>query len=231
MREKWRNPILVVSVLTLILMVAMMIYIGWHSYFDRKVLMRSSYNKHQALYMKTVKRGDIVDRNGVVLATTTIDKNGKQVRSYPLGRASAHVIGYSVKDMSGVEEQANYELLHTNISLTRQAALAAKGELFPGNMAVTTLDSHLQETIYQAMQGYRGAVIATNPKTGEILALCVTPSFNPETIDEDWEAYTTAADATVGGGVLVNRVTQGLYPAGSTFKVITSLAYLREHDD
>ena len=230
-REKWRNPNLVISAITVILMTVMMVYIGLHSYADRKDLMRYSYNKHQALYMKTVKRGDIVDRNGVVLATTTLDENGRQMRKYPFGRAFAHVIGYSVKDMSGVEEEANYELLHTNIPVTRQAALAAKGELYPGNMAVTTLDSRLQETIYQAMQGYRGAVIVTNPKTGEILALCVTPSFDPETIDEDWETYTTAKDATVGGGVLVNRVTQGLYPAGSTFKIITSLAYLKEHHD
>ena len=231
MRDKKHNPILIVSVLSVILMVSMMIYIGWHSFADRKVLMRSSYNKHQALYMKTVKRGDIVDRDGVLLATTEIDESGRQVRKYPFGKSMAHVVGYSVKDMTGVEEQANYELLHTSISITKQAALAAQNELFPGNMAVTTLDSHLQETIYEAMQGYRGAAIVSNPKTGEILAMCVTPSFDPETIDEDWEMYTTAEDATVGGGVLVNRVTQGLYPAGSTFKVITSLAYLKEHDD
>ena len=65
----------------------------------------------------------------------------------------------------------------------------------------------------------------TNPKTGEILAMVSKPDFNPEDISADWKDL--VADSS--SSALLNRCTQGLYPPGSTFKIITALEYIREN--
>jgi peptidoglycan glycosyltransferase len=54
------------------------------------------------------------------------------------------------------------------------------------------------------------------------------PDFDPNMIQEQWESL---INDNSGNAMLVNRATQGLYPPGSTFKIVTSLAYLREHPD
>ncbi len=66
----------------------------------------------------------------------------------------------------------------------------------------------------------------SNPKTGEILAMVSKPDFDPNTIKNDWESL--LADKSTDAKLL-NRATQGMYPPGSTFKIITTLAYLKEH--
>lgn len=88
-----------------------------------------------------------------------------------------------------------------------------------------TLDSRLQQTAYYALGSYRGAVVAMEPDTGKILAMVSKPDFNPNTISQEWESMVSDDSSSA----LLNRATQGLYPPGSTFKMITSLAYLREH--
>lgn len=63
------------------------------------------------------------------------------------------------------------------------------------------------------------------PSTGKILAMVSKPDFDPNTLAANWSQITGEGSDSV----LVNRATQGLYPPGSTFKLITMLEYLREH--
>ena len=65
-----------------------------------------------------------------------------------------------------------------------------------------------------------------NPKTGRILAMVSAPSFTEEDIQNNWEALTSSDNKD---GNLLNRATQGLYPPGSTFKLLMALEYIREH--
>ena len=69
--------------------------------------------------------------------------------------------------------------------------------------------------------------MVSNVKTGEILAMVSKPDFNPNTIVQDWQDYVEEE----GNSVLLNRATQGIYPPGSTFKIVTSLAYLRQEGE
>lgn len=62
------------------------------------------------------------------------------------------------------------------------------------------------------------------PDTGKILAMVSKPDFNPNTISDDWDQI----NADAGSSILVNRATQGQYPPGSTFKIVTALAYWRQ---
>lgn len=94
---------------------------------------------------------------------------------------------------------------------------------------MTTLDYRLQETAYNALGGNRGAVVALEPSTGKIFAMVSKPDFDPNTIGAEWDNIISNTDSE--NSILVNRVTQGLYPPGSTFKILTTLEYLREHPD
>ena len=97
-----------------------------------------------------------------------------------------------------------------------------------GDSVVTTLDMELQQAAYAALGDRRGAVIAMEPDTGKILAMVSKPGYDPNTLLQDWASLT---DSSNNQGQLVNRATAGLYPPGSTFKIVTALEYMREHPD
>jgi peptidoglycan glycosyltransferase len=87
-----------------------------------------------------------------------------------------------------------------------------------------TLNSTLQTAAYQALGSSNGAVVAIEPDTGKILAMVSKPDFDPNQISTLWDSLIN--DST--SSVLLNRATQGLYPPGSTFKILTTLAYMRQ---
>jgi peptidoglycan glycosyltransferase len=138
------------------------------------------------------------------------------------------VVGYSTNGKAGIEALANYYLINTSIDLSEKVALDTKGSKYPGDFCVTTLDVDLQEVAYNALSARKGAIVVSNPKTGEILAMVSKPDFDPGTIQEEWDSL--IADKSPDAKLL-NRVTQGLYPPGSTFKIVTALAYLRDNSN
>ena len=66
------------------------------------------------------------------------------------------------------------------------------------------------------------------PSTGKILTMVSNPSFDSNDVNTDYEEWITYDSAD---SVLLNRATQGLYPPGSTFKIITALAYIRQNEN
>src|SRR5690606_661544 len=96
----------------------------------------------------------------------------------------------------------------------------------PGDHIITTLNTQLQQTAYEALGNYRGAVVVMEPSTGKILAMVSKPSYDPNTIDEDWEKLVEDEEEE---SPLLNRAAQGLYPPGSTLKILTALAYMRQN--
>lgn len=99
-----------------------------------------------------------------------------------------------------------------------------------------TLKPNVQQIAYQqlANNGYSGSVVAIKPSTGEILAMASTPSFDPsQIVQKDGEAADAAFTqySQAEGAPLLNRSTQQTQPPGSTFKVITTAAALKEGDN
>jgi peptidoglycan glycosyltransferase len=177
--------------------------------------------------------GSIMDRNGVVLAETkdelvknpTTGKDEKYYfRVYHDGAASvAHVVGFnhSKYGRMGVEAFYIYYLMGYNNSLIEKIYQKAFLPQERGNDVVLTVDFRLQDYVSGLMrkQGKKGSVVLINPKTGEILTMVSHPTFNPndmERVDDD---------------SLVNRATQGLYPPGSIFKLITAASALENIED
>lgn len=184
------------------------------------------YNsKRQSTYQERVIKGEILSADGEVLAHTVTDENDKEVREYPYKDVFAHVVGYSDRGISGLEQSMNSQLLSSHSNLLEQVGNEFKEEKNQGDHIITTLDTGLQLAAYNALGDYKGAVVVMEPDTGKILAMVSKPDFDPNTIAEDWETI----NADSASSRLVNRATQGQYPPGSTFKIVTSLAYWREN--
>ena len=216
------------SIVTWIFVILFMMLIGRIVYIlvAESDSLRSNINNTKAdSNSENVIRGDIITGEGTLLATTLLDEYGNQTRSYPFDNVFAHVIGYASNGKSGLEAEENYDLLTSHASLLKQIQAGENGEKIQGDRLVVSLNPKLQQAAYYALGSYRGAVVVMEPDSGRILALVSKPDFNPNTIGSEWE--TLSADTA--SSPLLNRATQGLYPPGSTFKMITSLAYLRAH--
>ena len=81
---------------------------------------------------------------------------------------------------------------------------------------MTTLDYDVQKTAYDALGDRDGAVVVMEPKTGKILAMVSKPDYDPNTLADKWDDIVSDNSSSV----LLNRVTSGLYPPGSTFKIL-----------
>lgn len=190
-------------------------------------MINNSYNAGQQMLVLQNRRGKIYANDGQILAQTHVQEDGSEVREYPFGELFSHVVGYSTKGKTGVEALANYYLIQSNAPLSDKVDNNIENQKNPGDSVYTTLDVDIQQAADKAMGVYDGAIIATNPKTGEVLAMVSKPCFNPNEIAAIWEDLIVDDESSV----LLNRVTSGLYPPGSTFKIVTALEYIHENLD
>lgn len=212
-----------------ILFIALIAYVIYFTVVRARTIVNSPYNQRQDSFAETVVRGDIVDRNGNVLATTTVGDDGTETRSYPYGNVFAHVVGYSDPDLgnTGLESVENFELLTSNAFFLEKLQNQFTDSKNQGDTVVTTLDADLQQASYDALGDNRGAVVVMEASTGKILAMVSKPDYDPNTILSDWS--TLSADEE--NSPLLNRATQGSYAPGSTFKIVTALAFMRQNSN
>ncbi len=177
------------------------------------------------------------------------------VRHYPYGSAASHVLGYVGSTLEIPEEGVPGERLMTfNIrgSAGREGLESyfddriqgqTGGEIWvvdpagfqhrrieqrrsvQGDDVVTSIDINLQLDIEEALRDYTGAAVAMDPRTGEVLAMATRPGY-------DLNDFTPSLSSSMASrineiGAWPNRAAQGLYPPGSTFKLITAMAALR----
>ena len=202
----------------------MMAYIVYFNVVTSKEIINSPYNVRLDSMAERVVRGNIVDNKGEVLAKTRVADDGTETRYYPYGKLYAHVVGYDQKGKSGLESQQNFNLLTSHAFFLEQISNQVREKKNLGDTIVTTLDTKLQQAAYDALGSYKGAVVVMDVTTGKILVEVSKPTFNPNEISNDWEWLTTDENST-----LLNRATQGAYAPGSTFKLVTTLAYMREN--
>lgn len=195
-----------------LLFLALITYLLWFNMFKSSEVSTNSYNKRQWESEQSVKRGSIYSSEGVLLAETQIDGDAR-IRKYPRGRLYSHVIGYysQVYGKSQLEMTRDEELLGKgNISISL-------GEMRYGNNLNLTIIDELQEYAYEQLDGKRGAIVAVEPTTGQILAMVSLPDYNPETIEDNWASMMEDKSSP-----FLARATQGLYPPGSTYKIVTA---------
>jgi peptidoglycan glycosyltransferase len=204
---------------------------------------RASSLKNNALNQKRIlldqydhKRGPIVvDGSAVALSRKTSDQY-KYLRMYPGGAAYAPITGYFpiAGFITGIERAENDILSGDADELfIRRLSDYFTGREPEGGSVVLTIDDQVQQTAYNALAGKRGAVVALDPRTGAILAMASSPSFDPnplashdpDQVNRAYQQLNQRSDAP-----LLNRAINQTYPPGSTFKVITTAAALSSGD-
>jgi len=173
---------------------------------------------HNSRPSSLVRRGSILDCNGTVLARDDPQPGNPWNRRYPMGMAAAHVVGYfdAQFGMTGME-RAGDEVLSGIGGTTREELARIGRNLMSANQAeggdlLLTIDARLQRKAYDLMQGRKGAVVVMRADDGTVKVLLSMPAFDP---CRPGEAQYDTANAP-----LLNRPLQGLYPPGSTFKIV-----------
>lgn len=210
-----------------LLFLCMCVRLGYFIQIESEDVINNSYNSARLnLFESRVVRGKILAEDGTILAETVVGEDGSETRVYPYNDLYAHVLGYSSIGKSGIESLANYYLLSSHTNPLAKVVKQLADEKNVGDNVITTLNPVMQSVAFDALGDRKGAVIALEPDTGKILAMVSKPAFNPNQINEQWESLINGDQAEA---LLLNRATQGLYPPGSTFKIITALQYMREH--
>ncbi len=191
---------------------------------QRQELYTHPRNKRLSAWELSTERGRILDRNGKVLAASRAGDHGF-TRGFPYGPVAAHIVGYNSATYGkfGLENSANAYLLGITGQENILPYLPQVQKKHVGYDVVTTIDVSLQQLAYQMLGERSGAAVVLNPKTGEILALVSRPAYDPNKIDQNWAALQQEGN----GSPLLDRATQGLYPPGSTLKVVTGAGALQ----
>ncbi len=189
-------------------------------------LIKNSANPRPWILEKRVIRGGIYAREGEKLAESAALK-GEMSRRYYFGPLYAHLIGYNSRRLgkTGLERIYDQELLGLKGSIIKSWKVRWGLENVRGNDLYLTIDHKIQERAWRLLAPYHGAVVALNPQTGEILAMTSRPSFDPsaQSLEGSWEALKNNP-----AHPLLNRAIMGLYPPGSTLKIVTAAIGIKE---
>jgi peptidoglycan glycosyltransferase len=202
-------------------------FTSWWSVFDAKALKEKEANKRPLLEQQQIRRGRILAADGTVIAKSVAKGKGanlRYVRRYPEGSLYGHPIGYSfVKYGQSEFEQFHNEQLVGENSEFESILDEIAGRKQEGNDVVTNIDAEAQKVALSDLEsaGF-GAVVAIEPSTGEVKVMASNAPYDPNAVPYKYSKLVQENVSTP----LLNRATQGLYPPGSTFKVVTAAAGL-----
>jgi peptidoglycan glycosyltransferase len=217
------------------LFVAVFVQLNYIQIFAAERIARNPANVLNLIRQYSIKRGTILTRDGEVMAVSRPTGGRlKYVRTYPQGELYGHITGYvsvAAGARFGLEEAFDDQLLGDSNVLSMQDI---EDRLFGGGKRgddiQTTIDSRLQEAARTALGDNRGAVVAMDPRTGEVRALWSNPSYDPTPISQHdsqkAQAAYEALDPSSPESALISLATRNRYPPGSTFKVVTGAAAL-----
>ena len=210
-----------------------------------QVVQASSYSAHADNYRNTISNYD-VQRGSILVGSTEVayskatgSSTMKYQRVYPSGAEYAPVTGYFSSNY-GTANLENYEnelLSGKDTRLATQNFLRkVEGKDQAGGSVVTTIDAAAQTAAYQGLESTlssvgQGAVAAIDPKTGAILALASSPSYDPNKLASSSSSVQNDYAGQLNDNPLQPKLDEALqttYPPGSTFKIITSAAALTD---
>jgi len=199
---------------------------------EAKALKNNPHNVRVLYSEYSHKRGPIVVAGRSIALSRPVRDAYKYLRIYPGGALYAPVTGYySLRvGATGLEQAENDILSGSSDKLfVKRLSDYFTGREPQGGSVVLTLDDKVQRAAYNAMSGKRGAVVALNPRTGAILALVSTPSYDPTPLAvHDPQSIQSAYNRLLHDPTspLLDRAISQTYPPGSTFKVVTAAAAL-----
>lgn len=194
-------------------------YLLYIQIWEADELNANSLNRRSAAM--DIVRGSILDAEGKQLAHS--EAIGQ--RSYPYGAIMAPVTGYVGESLgsSGLERLLGDELSGQSRQLRNLGPIGQLLQSDRGNDIRLTIDADVQEIAYNALGSAKGAVVVLDADTGAVIAMVSKPAVDPSIVEAEWPALSQREDSP-----LLNRAANGLYPPGSTIKVLIADAALDE---
>ena len=219
------------SVFVLLLVFALLIRATWVQYYDGKALADDKYNRRNVIETYAEPLGNIIVAGRSVTGSART-KSGDLAykRTYKDGELYAAVTGYASQAYAPTQLEGIYQDLlngtDTRLKTVMDTVTDRRAE--PGDV-VTTIDPDVQKAAYDALGAKKGAAVAIDPKTGKILAVVSTPSYDPTSLTDAnsaasaWKRLNADPDKP-----LTNRALRQPLPPGSTFKLVVAAAALED---
>ncbi|MFJ2610144.1 peptidoglycan D,D-transpeptidase FtsI family protein [Streptomyces sp. NPDC087425] len=221
-----------VSVFVLFLVFALLLRATWVQFYEGQALADDSHNRRNAIKTYADPLGNIIvggqSITGSARTSGTSDLAYK--RTYLHGSLYAAVTGYASQAYAPTQLEGIYaDLLNGTDSRLKTVMDTITGARATPGDVVTTIDPDVQKAAYSALGGKKGAAVAMDPKTGKILAVVSTPSYDPSTLTDAntagtaWKKLNADTDKP-----LTNRALRQPLPPGSTFKLVVAAAALED---
>lgn len=184
-------------------------------------------NARNVIAEQRIRRGAIFDQDGERLAYSQESASGVMQRVYPYPAVVGAVGYYSLNyGTAGIEAALDRTLRGDDpLSEWEETKNEALHRPQQGREVQTTLDLDVQLAASAALRGRTGAAVVVEIPSGRVLALVSRPEYDPNTLDQNWDALTE--DRRVSP--LLNRATAGLYQPGGAFETVILAALLAEH--
>jgi penicillin-binding protein A len=173
-----------------------------------------------------IKTGTLLADDGTVLARAVRAGGGTWKRSYPLDSLFAQPVGFSSTQYgaSGIEKYRGAALRGVKTALA--GVFGSFGGNQVGDDVQTTLDPKAQKLARALLKGRTGSVVAIVPQTGAVKVMYSNPTYNDNAPQDYTRSWTECKPNPFMNACTSNLATQGLFPPGSTFKVVTTTAAL-----
>ncbi|MFD4597678.1 peptidoglycan D,D-transpeptidase FtsI family protein [Streptomyces sp. NPDC058464] len=220
------------SVFALLLVLTLLVRATWVQFYDGQALADDTDNRRNVIETYSQPLGNIIVAGDSITgsARTSGSSDLKYKRTYTDGELYAAVTGYASQSYAPTQLEGIYQdLLNGTDSRLKTVMDTVTGERAePGNV-ITTIDPAVQKAAYKALGDKKGAAVAIDPKTGKILAVVSTPSYDPSSLTDAntagsaWKKLTSDSDKP-----LTNRALRQPLPPGSTFKLVVAAAALED---
>ncbi|MDQ0953441.1 peptidoglycan glycosyltransferase [Streptomyces phaeochromogenes] len=217
------------SVFTLLLVLALLVRATWVQFYEGQALADSKDNRRNAIEQYAYPLGNIiVAGNAITGSAQTKGGDLKYKRTYTDGSLYAAVTGYSSQVFGATQLEGIYkDLLDGTDTRLKDPLDTITGKRADPGDVVTTIDPAVQKAAYEALGDKKGAAVAIDPKTGKILGVVSTPSYDPSALsagDSDaWTKLTKDSEKP-----MTNRAMRQPLPPGSTFKLVVAAAALED---
>ncbi|MFJ9828232.1 peptidoglycan D,D-transpeptidase FtsI family protein [Streptomyces sp. NPDC101160] len=218
------------SVFALLLVLALLGRATWVQGYEGKALANDKKNRRKTIAQYAQPLGNIVVAGSPVTGSKRTEGGDLAYkRDYTDGRLYAAVTGYSSQAYGATQLEGIYAdvLDGTDSRLQNPLDALTRKQTDPGTV-LTTIDPAVQKAGYKALGNKKGAAVAIDPKTGRILGMVSTPSYDPSKIagltdGKEWQRLMADEDKP-----LVNRALRQPLPPGSTFKLVVAAAALED---
>jgi peptidoglycan glycosyltransferase len=229
------KPLRRIAIFCGLLVLALLIRDNWIQYVQADSLKTDKQNRRVAIERYGTPRGDIiVDGKAITGSVETKGTDYKFKRTWKNGEMWAPVTGYASQIVGATQLESLEDGILTGNDdrlFFRNTLDMVTGKKKQGGSVVTTLNAAAQKAAFEGLGDKKGAVAAIDPRTGAVLALASTPSYDPSTFagisSKDSETFSKLEKDK--DKPMLNRALRETYPPGSTFKVVTAAAALENN--